>query len=296
LATLKAGQGGVNTANLSTSQTGTGASTNTLDRSGSQGAALLTITSVVGATPTVTVAIQGSADGVNWWSIPYATADRADDRRGRRPDHHDRDDGALHHPAERPRPVRPAQPVGEHQRDADRRRLVLTMALTVDDLADYQAKDSQQALDAAIAAVQSYCGWHIAPSQSGTASVWSLDGTTLVVPSLNVTAVTSVTQDAVVAPASTYTFESYGVIRSVPGYFFFPFPWSKVTVVFTHGYADWPDDVRGVVLSLAQRSLTDTRGLVAGPSGSAFVETYGPQLSDADKAKLAPYARSAGFA
>jgi hypothetical protein len=74
LATLKTGQGGVNTANLSTSQTGTGASTNTLDRSGSQGAALLTITSVVGATPTVTVAIQGSADGVNWWSIPYATA------------------------------------------------------------------------------------------------------------------------------------------------------------------------------------------------------------------------------
>ena len=74
MATLKLGSGGVNTANLSTAQTGTGASTNVLDRSGSQGAALLTIVSTVGATPTVTVAIQGSADGVNWWSIPYATS------------------------------------------------------------------------------------------------------------------------------------------------------------------------------------------------------------------------------
>ncbi len=74
MATLKTGQGGVNAANLSTAQTGTGASTTVFDRSGSQGAALLTIVSTVGATPTVTVAIQGSADGVTWWSIPYATA------------------------------------------------------------------------------------------------------------------------------------------------------------------------------------------------------------------------------
>lgn len=74
MATLKTGQGGVNAANLSTAQTGTGASTNVFDRSGSQGAALLTIVSTIGATPSVTVAIQGSADGVTWWSIPYALA------------------------------------------------------------------------------------------------------------------------------------------------------------------------------------------------------------------------------
>jgi hypothetical protein len=74
VATLKTGQGGGNVTNLSTAQTGTGASTNVLDRSGSQGAALLTIVSTVGATPTVTVAIQGSADGATWFNIPYALA------------------------------------------------------------------------------------------------------------------------------------------------------------------------------------------------------------------------------
>lgn len=30
------------------------------------------ITSTIGATPTVTVNIQGSADGANWFNIPYA--------------------------------------------------------------------------------------------------------------------------------------------------------------------------------------------------------------------------------
>lgn len=51
---------------LSSAQTGNGDSTNTLDRGGSTGAALLKITSTVGATPTVTVNIMGSADGTDF--------------------------------------------------------------------------------------------------------------------------------------------------------------------------------------------------------------------------------------
>jgi hypothetical protein len=56
---------------LSTAQTGTGDSTNTADRRALGGAAALIITTTVGATPTVTVAIQGSADGTNWWNVAY---------------------------------------------------------------------------------------------------------------------------------------------------------------------------------------------------------------------------------
>ncbi|MGH3985859.1 MAG: hypothetical protein ACRDTZ_00885 [Pseudonocardiaceae bacterium] len=33
---------------------------------------MLTITSTVGATPTVTVAIEGSVDGTSWFAIAYA--------------------------------------------------------------------------------------------------------------------------------------------------------------------------------------------------------------------------------
>lgn len=57
---------------LSVLQTGNGDSTNTLDRGSFRGPALLRITSAIGATPTVTVNIQGSADGVNWYNIPYS--------------------------------------------------------------------------------------------------------------------------------------------------------------------------------------------------------------------------------
>ncbi len=35
---------------------------------------MLTITSVVGATPTVTVNIQGSMDGLTYYNVPYALA------------------------------------------------------------------------------------------------------------------------------------------------------------------------------------------------------------------------------
>lgn len=59
--------------NLSSAQTGNGASTNVVDRGlNIAAAALLRIVTTVGATPTVTVAIQGSADGTNWFSVPYA--------------------------------------------------------------------------------------------------------------------------------------------------------------------------------------------------------------------------------
>lgn len=56
---------------LSTAQTGNGDSTNTLYRRG-VGPGAIVITSTVGATPTVTVNIQGSADGTNFYNVPYA--------------------------------------------------------------------------------------------------------------------------------------------------------------------------------------------------------------------------------
>src|SRR5215203_742580 len=36
------------------------------------GPALLKITSTIGATPTVTLNIQGSANGTDWYNVPYA--------------------------------------------------------------------------------------------------------------------------------------------------------------------------------------------------------------------------------
>lgn len=75
MAIVKAAGGGTpNTANLSTAQTGNAASTNVVDRVSGTGPALLTIVTTIGATPTVTIAIEGSADGSTFFPVAYATA------------------------------------------------------------------------------------------------------------------------------------------------------------------------------------------------------------------------------
>lgn len=57
---------------LQTTQTGNADSTNTADRGLNQRGGSLVVTSTVGATPTVTLNIQGSADGTVWFNVPYA--------------------------------------------------------------------------------------------------------------------------------------------------------------------------------------------------------------------------------
>jgi hypothetical protein len=62
-----------NSANLSNAQTGNGTSTNILDRGGiTSTPVLLQIVTTVGATPTCTYAIEGSADGTTWFAVSYA--------------------------------------------------------------------------------------------------------------------------------------------------------------------------------------------------------------------------------
>jgi hypothetical protein len=59
-------------ANLSTAQTGNGASTNVADRGGAIGPALVRITTTIGGGPTCTYALEGSADNTNWYPVLYA--------------------------------------------------------------------------------------------------------------------------------------------------------------------------------------------------------------------------------
>ena len=160
------------------------------------------------------------------------------------------------------------------------------------DLADYQAKDPQQALDAALAAVRAYCGWHIVPSISETVNVWSPGGQRLFLQTRNLTAVISVIQDGATVSASTYTFERRGVIRRTSGCFSLRTP---AAANITHGYAELPADVKDVVLALAEQSISDTRGL-ASKSVGPFSENYSPELDQSQKDKLAPYTTSTGFA
>ena len=70
--TRAARAGAMAAVNLCTGLTGNVDSTNIADRGGLTGGGALVITNVAGAIPTVTVNIEGSADGVAWFNIPYA--------------------------------------------------------------------------------------------------------------------------------------------------------------------------------------------------------------------------------
>lgn len=75
MATIQALGGGnlPNGASLSAVQTGNGVSTNIVDRGATtERPALLKVTTTVGATPTCTYAIEGSADGTNWFPVAYS--------------------------------------------------------------------------------------------------------------------------------------------------------------------------------------------------------------------------------
>lgn len=62
-----------NSARLSEAQAGNGVSTNVVDRgAATERPALLVITTTVGATPTCTYAIEGSADATGWFPVSYA--------------------------------------------------------------------------------------------------------------------------------------------------------------------------------------------------------------------------------
>ncbi len=65
---------GPNSVSLSAAQTGSGQSTNVADRGNAVGPALLTITTTIGSTPTCTYAVEGSADGTDWFNVAFADA------------------------------------------------------------------------------------------------------------------------------------------------------------------------------------------------------------------------------
>lgn len=163
-------------------------------------------------------------------------------------------------------------------------------------LSAFNAKDVNQALNAAVKTVQTFCGWQISPVVTGaTATVWSRDGRTVALPTLYLTGVTAISQNGVTISTSNVIAETYGVVRLVDGVQDFDKRY-QVSVTFNHGFATWPEDVEDVILQVAQRAITDTRGIVPRTSGGpVFIENRGPRLEDTDKLRLAAYTLG-GFA
>lgn len=159
------------------------------------------------------------------------------------------------------------------------------------------------------AMVRAFCGWHIAPSRDETLVLDGRGGCNLMLPSLYVTAITSVVENGVdLVEGTDFTWSQAGwVFRSswAGGWWYdagdygssFPIPgwWTTqlrgVVVELTHGYEDVPAEVTAVVQAVGQRLVDNPTGLeqqVVGP----FSEKYGTSdalFSTGDHAVLEHY-------
>lgn len=105
--------------------------------------------------------------------------------------------------------------------------------------------------EAAAESVRAECGWHIAPPVTETLKIRTY-GSVILLPSLHVTAVTSVTDSAGTLVTGWELFEG-GILE-----FFTDTP-AYVTVTFTHGYPVCPKELLPII---AERAVSQASGRI----------------------------------
>jgi len=149
------------------------------------------------------------------------------------------------------------------------------------DLVAYQGGDAQNLIDQATALVRRYCGWHVTPSLSETVILDGSGNGIQLLPTMHLSAVTSVTYDGVLLTDEDYSWSPVGVIEYAPSgpYFSTAVRWAtglgKVVVVMTHGFDEAPD-LAGVIMAIASRAQASPNGVTRsqmGPFSESFSQT-----------------------
>ncbi|QLQ11177.1 MAG: hypothetical protein HZY75_13340 [Nocardioidaceae bacterium] len=149
----------------------------------------------------------------------------------------------------------------------------------------------------AFAAVRRFCRWHVFPSQQETATVDGTGTNKLVLKTLHLTDITSVTiNDQAI---EDYTWDTGGIVTRSRGRW--PRGIKNITIDFTHGYPNVPDDLDAVLESIAARAgafpIAGAEQQNAGPFGVRFTKGYsgGLALLESEKQALADYRVPVGF-
>lgn len=127
------------------------------------------------------------------------------------------------------------------------------------DLEGFRSGDASLNLAAAVAAIRSRCGWHIAPVRTETLTLEAVNGV-VILPTLRATGVV-VAIAGTTLDASEYTLKP-GVLL-LTGY---RCGTGEVVVTLTHGYDALPDDLKRVALNMAD----------AGTSPGGRLKSAGP--------------------
>lgn len=145
-----------------------------------------------------------------------------------------------------------------------------------DELGGDADKLRQLRLDGVIADIRAFCGWHIAPSITETLTLDGPGRRTLLLPSLYVSSVAAVTEDGTEVAPENYDWSEKGMVRRRNG--LWSERWRGITVTLSHGYAEAPAGVLGVILDVVADALAVPLGTVPekmgpfefGGGGTAF--------------------------
>lgn len=140
-------------------------------------------------------------------------------------------------------------------------------SLSAEVLARFADEDAAQAaIDAALAAVRRYCGWHVTPEREDELVIDGPGTRLLSLPTLNLVELTSISESGVALNVADLDVSSSGLVRKVSGAC-----WSgrygAITVTMTHGFDDAQDFQAAVLSFIDRESLAVTGGhpRVVGP-------------------------------
>ncbi len=145
---------------------------------------------------------------------------------------------------------------------------------------------AEQAVADALAAVRSYCGWHVIGRQTETLTVNGNGFGLLTLRTMHVVDVIEVREFGELVPADAYRWSDSGMLRKKSGRW--PDEFRCITVELTHGY-ERAADVRGVVLSVAAREATNPFRFTNQSVGGMSFGHAGFGLMADEYARLDPY-------
>lgn len=118
-------------------------------------------------------------------------------------------------------------------------------------------------LNAASGVVRSYSGWQISAEHIRGQRVDGDGSSVLMLPTLRLTAVTSVAvEERRLARGRDYTWSAAGVIRRLPPGHRWPQAHQAIAASYRHGYDPVPAEIKAIAVSLAARTATVPAGLV----------------------------------
>jgi hypothetical protein len=136
------------------------------------------------------------------------------------------------------------------------------------DLADYlqdqnlDTTAAQQALDIATGVIRSIAGWSISQETGVELTLDGRGGRRLYLPTLLLTAVTSIVEDGeTLTFGDDYRWSRSGTVRRVGIGQVWPYEEQSIVITFTHGYNPVPDEIIGLCLALAGRQYENPEGL-----------------------------------